>query len=312
MKLLVTGSSGFVGSALVPHLRSCGHEVFRLVRRSEPAADARFLDPAGGSSVLDGIDGVINLAGESIATGRWTRRKKERILTSRLEMTGRLAELIRTSEQRPRVLVSASAIGYYGDRGAAYVTEEDEPGSGFLAEVCQRWEATAREAEAVGVRVALPRFGIVLDAGGGALKRMVRLFRFGLGGRLGSGQQYVSWISLEDLVRAIAFVLDSEAARGPINAVAPEPVTNREFTRALARAVRRPAWFPVPACILRLAVGEMADAALLSSCRASSARLEKLGFSFMNAELGTFLEKAAKRVPPPRPGEGPGRRPRQP
>jgi len=284
MKVLVSGSSGLVGSALAPFLTGSGHQVVRLVR-SQPrdeASEVRW-DPEAGAidkAGLGAVDAAVHLAGESIAAGRWTAARKVRILESRVKGTRLLAETLAGLKQRPKVFVSASAVGYYGDRGEETLTEESGPGSAYLSEVCRQWEAAAEPAAASGIRVVNLRFGIVLSAAGGALPRLLTPFRLGLGGRLGSGKQFMSWIAIDDVVGAIVHALMTEALRGPANAVAPQPVTNREFTKTLGRVLGRPTLFPMPACAARLAFGEMADELLLASQRVEPARLLASGYQF--------------------------------
>ena len=253
-------------------LRAAGHRVDRLTRRP-PAAGTTDVewDPARGRldpRALEGADAVVHLAGESIAARRWSAAVKERIRRSRVDGTRLLAETLGRLERRPRVLVSASAVGYYGDRGEAPLTEDSAPGAGFLADVCREWEAAADAARAAGIRVVHPRLGLVLAKHGGALPRMALPFRLGVGGVVGSGRQYWSWIELGDLVRAIELCLALDGLAGPVNAVAPAPVPNREFTRVLGQVLGRPAFVPLPAFAVRLLLGEMGQALLLGSARA--------------------------------------------
>ncbi len=292
MKVLVSGSSGLVGSALVPFLTTGGHEVVRLVRSDPGEAEVRW-DPEAGSvdtAGLEGLDAVVHLAGENIAAGRWTEEKKQRIRDSRVEGTRLLCETLAGLEQPPRALVCASAMGYYGDRGDEVLTEESDPGSGFLPEVCREWEAAAGPAAEAGIRVVNLRFGIILSPEGGALAKMLFPFRMGAGGRLGSGDQYMSWISLDDAVGAIHHALATETLEGPVNGVGPQPVTNAEYTKTLGRVLVRPTIFPMPAFAARLAFGEMADALLLSSARLEPARLQATGYAFQHPELEGALK----------------------
>lgn len=289
MKVLLSGSSGLVGSALVPFLTDAGHQVIRLVR-SQPrleGAEIRW-DPEAGdidAAGLKGLDAAVHLAGESIAAGRWTAAKKARILESRVKGTRLLAEALAGLEQPPKVLVSASAVGYYGDRGEEILREESDSGSAFLSEVCRQWEAATGPAAAGGIRVVNLRFGIILSAAGGALPRLLTPFRLGLGGTLGSGKQFMSWIAIDDVIGVILHALTTETLRGPVNAVAPQPVTNREFTKTLGRVLERPTLFPIPAFAARLAFGEMADELLLASQRVEPARLLASGYRFQFPEL---------------------------
>lgn len=249
-------------------------------------------DPATGELGAAGVgaDAVVNLAGASIAEGRWTAERKKVLRTSRVDTTRALVSALAKMAVRPRVFVSASAIGYYGDRKEEVLNEESLPGSDFLTEIAKEWEAEAEKAEALGIRVVLARFGVILAKERGALSQMARAFRFGVGGRLGKGQQWMSWVALDDVVAILRFVLENGAARGPVNVVSPQPVRNAEFTMALASVLHRPAIFPAPAFALRLLLGEMADALLLSSQRVVPARLEKLGYKFIHQDLGTVLD----------------------
>lgn len=297
MKILVTGSSGLVGTALVSALARGGHTVCRLVRPQSPGGEGAkegFVvawNPAtgelGGAGV--GADAVVNLAGASIADGRWTTQRKELLRSSRIETTRALVGALAKMNTRPSVLVSASAIGYYGDRGDETLTEESNPGADFLAGLAQEWEAEALKAEALGIRVVLARFGIILAHEGGALPKMMPPFKIGVGGKLGSGQQWMSWVTLEDVVGILRFAIENAPVRGAINIVSPQPLQNAEFTYVLAKAIHRPALFPAPAFALRLALGEMADALLLSSQRVAPQVLEKLGYQFLHSDLSAAL-----------------------
>ena len=288
MKVLVSGASGLVGSALVPFLTTGGHTVHRLVRSdSGDAADVRW-DPETGTVEADklaGFDAVVHLAGENIAAGRWTAAKKDRIRDSRVDGTRLLCEALSALETPPKVLICASAIGYYGERGDGVLTEESEPGTGFLTEVCEAWEAATRPAADRGIRVVNLRFGMILSPAGGALARMLLPFKLGVGGKLGSGNQYMSWISLDDVVGAVHYALETESLSGPVNAVAPTPVTNRVYTKTLGQVLKRPALFPVPGFAARLAFGEMADALLLASTRVVPEKLNRSGYVFRQPEL---------------------------
>ena len=289
MKILVTGSTGLVGSALIPSLKSKGHQVVRLVRSTpNNSATEVFWNPEKGilnASELEGIDAVVHLAGESIAEGRWTDEKKRRIRESRVKGTQLLSETLGKLKKKPEVLVSASAVGFYGNRGGEVLTEQSASGSDFLAEVCREWEIATQAAAQAGVRVVNLRFGVILSNEGGALKKMLFPFKMGVGGKLGSGQQYMSWITIDDAVSAIEFALENEHLRGPVNVVAPQPATNYEFTKALGGALSRPTIFPVPAFAARLVFGEMADATLLSSQRVEPTRLKEAGYVFKYPEL---------------------------
>jgi len=300
MKILITGSTGLAGCALGKALRRDGHTVCRLLRPEtkveETGRNAGLdvpwnLETGELGAAAAGADAVVNLAGASIAHGRWTAARKRVLETSRVLTTRALVNAFATMTTRPRVLVSASAIGYYGDRGEELLGEESPAGSGFLSAVAQQWEAEAQKAEALGIRVVCARFGVILASQGGALPQMARPFRFCLGGRIGSGQQWMSWISLEDVVGIVRIALENRAVRGAVNVVAPEPVRNVDFTAALAKACNRPALLPAPAFLLRLVLGEMADALLLASTRVVPAQLQALGYKFLEPNLTRALAK---------------------
>jgi len=297
MKILVSGSTGLVGMALVSALVRDGHTVCRLVR-PESMVSMETKDgfnvawnPAtgelGGAGV--GPDAVVNLAGASIGDGRWTGERKAVLRSSRIESLRSLVNALGKMNVRPRVLVSASAIGIYGNRGDELLTEESKAGGNFLAELTREWEAEALKAEALGIRVVVARFGIILARHGGALAKIMLPFKIGAGGKLGSGQQWMSWVMLDDVVGILRFAIENASLRGAVNVVAPQPVRNEEFTKVLAKALHRPALFPAPAFALRLALGEMADALLLSSQRVVPSRLQQLGFRFEHTELPTAL-----------------------
>jgi uncharacterized protein (TIGR01777 family) len=293
VNILVSGSSGLIGAALVPFLSAGGNTVVRLVRsRAEQTGPAVAWDPVAGTldrAALEGFDAVVHLAGEDISSGTWTAAKKARIRDSRVEGTRLLARAIASLERAPGVLACASAVGYYGDRGNQLLTEESEPGTGFLASVCRDWEAAATPAAEAGIRVAHLRFGVVLSAAGGALARMLGPFRMGMGGPLGSGRQYVSWIAIDDAVGAVGHVLSTPPLRGAVNVAAPTPVTQAEFARALGRALGRPTVLAMPAFAVRLMFGEMADELLLPSQRLAPARLLASGYRFRFPELDGAL-----------------------
>jgi uncharacterized protein len=293
MKVAITGSTGHIGSHLVPELRADGHEVVPLVRR--PARDGEIswqpgevLDPAA----LAGVDAVVHLAGVGIADHRWTEQHKRNVLRSRVEGTTTIATAVAAGD--PRVLVSGSAIGWYGDTGTRAVDESAPAGAGYLADVCRQWEAAAEPARAAGARVATLRTGLVCGRGGGLMGRMLPLFRLGLGGRLGSGRQYWSWISMADEVGAIRHVLDGDLA-GPVNLTGPDPVTNAEFTKALAHVLGRPALAPVPPFALRIALGGFADEGVLSGQRVLPHALQESGYSFQHPTLEATLRYATGR-----------------
>jgi uncharacterized protein (TIGR01777 family) len=288
LKVAVTGASGLVGSALVPFLTAGGHQVVRLVRRPPRAGDEVRWSPEAGTidaGGLEGVDAVVHLAGESIAGGRWTEAKKARLRSSRIGPTRLLAEALAGLRPRPAVLVSASAIGYYGHRGEATLGEEDGPADDFLGRLSVEWEAATEPAGRAGIRVVIARLGIVLSPAGGALGTLLLPFRMGVGGAVGPGSQFMSWIALDDVLGVIHHALDRGDLSGPVNAAAPEPVTSAVFARTLARILRRPAILPVPAFALRLALGEMADAALLASTRVRPGRLLATGYRFRFPEL---------------------------
>ena len=303
MKVIVTGATGLVGRALIRSLLSEGHNVTRLVRGgaqafSAPGTKAVHWEPEKGSidaNELEGHDAAVHLAGESIADGRWSDEKKRRIRESRVVGTRLLAETLASLKEKPKVLVSASAIGFYGNRGAETLREESASSEDFLSEVCREWEKATLAASQAGIRVVHLRIGIVLSADGGALAKMLTPFKLGVGGRVGSGEQYMSWITLEDLVGVIKRALADEKLHGPVNAVAPNAVTNDEFTKALGHVLGRPTIFPVPAFAARLAFGEMADALLLSSTRVEPARLKDAGHEFMHPDLEGALRHVLKK-----------------
>ncbi len=283
MKVAVTGSSGLVGSALVPFLTTGGHEVVRLVRRAPRTPDEARWDPEAGTvdaRSLEGADAVVHLAGESIAEGRWSEAKRARLRSSRIGPTRLLAETLAGLRRKPKVLVSASAIGYYGNRGDVVVTEQDAPADDFLGRLCVEWEQATEPAAAAGIRVVPLRIGVVLSPRGGVLGTLLPPFRMGFGGVVGPGTQYMSWIALDDLLGVIHHALDRNDLHGPVNAVAPGPVTNVAFTTTLGRTLWRPTIVPVPAFALRAAFGEMADAVLLASTRVRPERLLATGYRF--------------------------------
>ncbi len=299
MNIVVAGGTGFIGEPLVRALEGRG-EVVVLSRDPSKVRAGRGVawhPPAPGAWREDvgAADVVINLAGENIGQGRWTAERKQRIVASRLDATNALVDAMRSGPAKPRTFVSASAVGYYGSRGDEVLDEGATSGSGFLADVVKRWEEAAHAADAV-ARTVILRFGVVLAPEGGALRQMLPPFRMGVGGPLGSGRQWMSWIDRADLVRVVSWCIDREEARGVYNVTAPAPVTNRQFTRVLGRAVHRPAFLPVPAIALRVLFGEMADEMLLAGQRVVPARLEREGFSFGSAELEPALERLAGRA----------------
>jgi len=306
MNILMTGATGLVGTALVQTFAGEGHTSYRLTRaesNKRSTKEARIFDvpwnpssgKIGGSVALSthqvpaDVDAVINLAGAPIVAGRWTSERKAVLRSSRIDTTRGLVNAIAKMEKSPRVLISASAIGYYGDRGDELVTEKSAPGTDFLAELAKEWENEAVQAEKFGVRVVLLRFGIILAKQGGALPKMMRPFKFGLGGKLGSGWQWTSWIALQDVVAIIQEALRNESWKGPINLVAPQAVRNSDFTKSLAKAMHRPAIFSAPAFALRLAMGEMADT-LLGGIRVAPQVLEQRGYRFLLGNLDEALK----------------------
>jgi len=297
MKILITGATGLIGKALQKALRAKGHELL-LASRKEPKdssyvqwdIEKGFTEPER----LEGIDGVIHLAGESISALRWTHEKKKAIRDSRVLGTRNIVDAISDLKQRPHVLIAASAIGFYGDRGDEELTETSKPGKNFLADVCREWEAEARRAEDSGVRTVLLRTGIVLSRDGGALGTMLTPFKLGLGGVIGDGKQWMSWISLPDHIDAILFALENENVRGALNSVSPNPVTNQEFTTVMGEVLYRPTFIPVPEFAVNLMFGEMGEALLLDSMRVIPKRLEDAGFKFKFPDLKKALENAVK------------------
>ena len=300
MVILVTGGSGLIGRRLIPYLERQGHRVLRLVRSRDLVSDkAVFWSTSEGRFHWDepeGIDAVVHLAGESIL-GRWTRAKKARIRDSRVEPTRNLCAFLAGMESPPAVLVAASATGFYGSRGEEPLGEESPSGDGYLPGVCRQWEGAAEPARAAGIRVVNLRIGMVLTPDGGALAAMRTPFRLALGGKVGDGRQYMSWISRDDLVSVIRFALESGDLSGPVNAVSPQPVTNAEFTRALGRALHRPTPFSVPAFAIRLLFGQMGSDLLLASANVMPGRLQEAGFQFEHPDLETALKDLLRAGP---------------
>ncbi len=298
MRIAVTGASGLIGSAVCRRLSSESAELLRVTRDRAAKSDTVSWDPLTGDtdvSKWEGLDAVIHLAGENISKGRWTQAKKERIYQSRVAGTNSLCRMLLSLERPPRTLIAASAIGYYGDRGDEELDESSAAGSGFLSEVCQAWEDASRPAEESGMRVVRLRIGVVLAREGGALAAMRRPFQFGLGGRVGSGRQYWSWIAIDDLAQVVWTAVTCDELTGPVNAVAPHPVTNADFTRDLARVLCRPALFPLPAIAVRALMGEMGEELLLSSTRVIPRKLMTLGFDYSYPVLEKALRVMLKR-----------------
>lgn len=292
MKILISGSHGLVGTALIQTLAPEGHDIFRLVRHAPNSETEIEWSPDRYSIALarlEGFEAVVHLAGESIAEGRWTDEKKKRIRESRVRGTQLLGDALANLANPPKTFISASAIGYYGDRGNEILREDSAPGDDFLSGVCVEWENATALASEKGIRVVNCRFGIILDADGGALKKMLPPFRMGVGGKIGSGKQWMSWIALDDVVGGIEFTLANDSIRGPVNFVAHSHVTNAQFTKTLGKVLSRPTLFPIPVFGVRLLFGEMADALLLSSQRVQPVRLSEAGYEFAYADLGAAL-----------------------
>lgn len=296
MKIAVTGASGLIGSALVPHLRARGDEVVRLVRRAATAPDEVSWDPAAGTVDIDalaGTDAVVHLAGAGVGDQRWTDAYKKKILDSRVDSTHTIVRAMIELDPKPRAFVAGSAIGWYGDTGDRKVDESDPAGSGFLADVVRAWEAAASPAADAGIRVTHARTGLVVAKEGGAWARLFPIFRLGLGGKLGSGRQYWSWISLRDEVAALTFLLDNQAMSGPVNLTGPHPATNAEVTAAMGRVLGRPTVFPVPALALKTALGEFSTE-ILGSARVLPAVLESAGFVWQDPTVESAIRAAWK------------------
>jgi uncharacterized protein len=294
-RILVSGVSGPIGAALLPSLKTRGYEVIRLVRGAAAGDGQIPWDPSKpiAPEAVSGFDAVIHLAGESIV-GRWTAEKKLKIQYSRVVGTGNLAHALAQAKDKPQVFICSSAIGLYGDRGDEVLNEESASGEGFLADVCREWEAATQPAVDAGIRTVQMRTGVVLSPTGGALGKMLTPFKLGLGGRIGNGRQWMSWIDVQDMVGAIHHVLKSDLMRGPVNLVAPKPVTNAEFTQTLASVLSRPAIFPMPAFVVKLVFGEMGETVLLGSQRVEPAQLVGSGYPFRFSDLRTSLENNLK------------------
>ena len=296
MKIAIAGASGLIGSAFITSVEEDGAEVTRLVRSSPKAGEIEWhpnqdtIEPRK----LDGFDAIVNLAGENVAEGRWSDEKKKKIHDSRVNGTHLISEAIAKLDPKPRVFLCASATGIYGDRPDETLTEQSDSGGGFLAGVCREWEKATEPAAKAGVRVVNLRFGPVLAAHGGMMEKMLTPFKMGLGGKIGSGKQYISWVAIDDVVGAMKLALKNEAIRGPLNVVSPNPVTNEVFTKALGEALSRPTMMAVPAFAARLAFGEMADEMLLASQRVMPRKLKDAGFQFEYANLEDALRKYIK------------------
>lgn len=300
MTILISGGSGLIGAALIPYLTTGGHRIIRLVRRKpRPEQDEIFWDPQTGrldGEQLAGIDAVIHLSGENIGEGRWTEEKRQRIIDSRIKTTALLANAVAALPHPPKVFASASAIGYYGNRGDAVMTEAEAPGYDFISEVCRKWEDAAAPARSCGIRTVFLRIGIVLTPAGGALKKLLIPFRMGLGGRIGSGNQYMSWISMDDAISAIRHCLIASELEGPVNIVSPRPVTNREYAETLGKILSRPARFPVPGAAIKLAFGQMGRETVLSGARVIPALLNDSGYRFRHPDLEIALRHVLGRA----------------
>jgi hypothetical protein len=294
-RILVSGVSGPIGTALLPSLETRGYEVTRLVRGAATGEGQISWDPAKPLSpdAVNGFDAVIHLAGESIV-GRWTTAKKQKIRDSRIAGTTTLAAALAQAKDKPLVFVCSSAIGYYGDRGSEVLNEASSPGTGFLPDVCLAWEAATHAAAAAGIRTVQIRTGVVLSPKGGALGKMLTPFKMGLGGKIGDGGQWMSWIDVQDMVGAIHHILKTDLLQGPVNMVAPKPVTNAEFAKTLASVLSRPAIFPVPAFVVKLAFGEMGETVLLGSQRVEPSQLVGSGYPFRFRDLRASLENVIK------------------
>ncbi|MEZ6116097.1 MAG: TIGR01777 family oxidoreductase [Pirellulaceae bacterium] len=294
MRMIVTGASGLVGTEFGQLASSQGHEIIPAVRsRQQSGVYWNVAQQTCDAEGFENVDAVVHLAGENIAEGRWTDAKKKRIRESRVQGTKLIASTLASLQQKPTAFVCASAIGYYGNRGDEQMTEDSAPGDGFLAEVCQEWESATKVAADAGIRTVQGRIGVVLSKDGGALKQMLTPFKMGVGGTIGSGNQYMSWIAIQDLARSLLHCVTDASLNGPVNLVAPQPVTNREFTKTLGSVLNRPTIFPVPAFAAKLAFGQMADDLLLSSTRVLPQRLTDAGFQF---EFGGIKEALSVQV----------------
>jgi uncharacterized protein len=296
MKILITGSSGFIGSALVTSLAAQGYDILKIVRRRSPLAPNEiFWDPDLNeidSQSIEGVDIVIHLAGENIAKGLWTKAKKKRILESRTQGTRLLSETLARLTHPPKTFLSASAIGYYGERGDTILTEKSPKGEGFLSDVCEQWESSTQAALDAGIRVINFRIGIVLDPHGGALKTMLFPFKWGLGGKMGSGEQFMSWIALDDLTSAISFIIKNSSLQGALNVVGPNPIRNEQFTKELGHVLHRPTFLSVPSFALHGLLGDAAEEVLLASTRVMPEKLLDSGFVFKYTLLESYLKFA--------------------
>ncbi len=293
MNILVSGASGFVGSALVPFLQASGHRVKKLVRHKKLGEGEIFWDPVSENIQKEDFkdfNAVVHLAGKNIAQGRWTSKNKQEIFLSRARDTWLLSQVLLRVNHPPKTFISASAVGIYGDRGSEVLTEKNGPGDGFLADVCKEWEKATFPLAERGVRVVNSRFGLVLGKSGGMLHKILPIFKWGLGGKLGSGRQFVSWVALNDLIRALEYLLTHSSLEGPVNVTSPHPVTMEEFIKKIAQAVDRPAFFHLPGPLLKLIFGEMAQELFLNSTRAVPEKLIQSGFRFEYPTLESALK----------------------
>ena len=286
MKILISGASGLIGKEILNSLAEQGHQIISLQRKSAPTTPYWDIE----NEIIElganqKIDVVIHLAGESIAEGRWNQRKKERIKNSRVKGTKLLSEYFSKANYQPKIFISGSAIGFYGNRGDEKLSEESKKGTGFLSDVCYQWEEATTKASQSGIRVANIRFGMVLSSKGGALKKMLLPFKMGLGGIIGNGKQYISWVTINDVVGIINHIIKNKNLKGPINIVSPNPVTNHNFTKTLGKILNRPTFFPLPAFLAKILLGEMAQELLLSSTKVIPSKLQKSGYIFKNATL---------------------------
>lgn len=295
MKILISGASGLVGKHLIPTFKAKGHSIYKLVRKTPQSADEIQWDAMKGfsdeeQSNLEGFDAVVHLAGDNVASENWSEEKKRKIRESRTIGTKVLIDALRKCENPPKTLISASAIGFYGDRKDEILTEDSAKGVGFFPEVCEEWEQEAQKATEFGVRVINPRIGIVLSKNGGALEKMLTPFKFGIGGVVGSGKQYMSWIALDDLIKIIHFAIENDNLNGAVNATAPNPVTNEVFTKTFGKVLNRPTFIPVPEFGIKLLFGEMGERLLLEGCRVIPKRLQDFGFEFEFTNLEAALK----------------------